>query len=182
MTQKQNDLQQWYFQEFSKYSPLLSKQNCSSFWKALWYSKRDMTWSCEFTALARSWIHKNFFPAGQFSKWKTARTVGWVGQNLYLFSLQIVNCGEQHCRGLTMFLRFPRLAAAPGQPQQLLAVRFLASGHCCLLRQNADHQGASMVEKYSEEPLMLWNRGLRTTGLSAASSIHTTFAYFDGMP
>ena len=36
-------------------------------------------------------------------------------------------CGEQRCHGVTMFLCFLRLAAAPGQPRQFLPELFLCS-------------------------------------------------------
>ena len=36
--------------------------------------------------------------------------------------------------------------------------------------------------KLHETTTLLWNPGRRTTGLSPASSIHTIFACFDGMP
>lgn len=74
------------------------------FLKALWYSKEGMPWS-QFTAPARSSILKNL-PARPVFKAKTNRKQNnnrkrqqsglyqwWVGQDMQIFSLQILNCG-----------------------------------------------------------------------------------------
>ena len=93
-------------------------------------------------------------------------------------------CGKQHCHGVTMVLWLPRLVS-------LLESRnnfwqhcscVVAAGHCCLLWQNVDHQGSSMVEKYSEEPLLALKSRSEDDGLSPASSSHTIVACFEDMP
>ena len=47
------------FTGFSKYFPWLSTQGCSRWWDCI----GGMRWSCEFTALARSWTRENVSPA-----------------------------------------------------------------------------------------------------------------------
>ena len=47
--------------------------------------------------------------------------------------LQPFLCWEQHCHGVTLFMWFPLLVAAPGRPRQLLPALFLFSGDWSLL-------------------------------------------------
>lgn len=56
----------------------------------------------------------------------------------------------------------------------------VVTDHCCLLGQDVDHQGSSIVGTYSDEPLLA--QIIRMTGLSSASSIGTTFACSEGVP
>ena len=52
----------------------------------------------------------------------------------------------QHCRGVATFLWFPRLVAAPGQPDNVLQYRCSCTpvaGRCCLPGQNVDQHGCN---------------------------------------
>ena len=78
---------------------------------------------------------KTSFQQGQFSKWNTTKSHVVLSQGCRAGGAGLVTfrpidtelwpllTGEQHCHGVTMFLWFSRLVAAPGQPQQLLAAR-----------------------------------------------------------
>ena len=92
-------------------------------------------------------------------------------------------CGEQHCQRVTMFLWFPHSVTAPGQLQQLLAVLFQCQQWWLVIVSSgrmSTTTGPAWLKNILKSRFLLWNPGLRTTGLYPASVVHTVFAWFEG--
>ena len=150
------------------------------------YSKGGMPYSCEFTALWRSWIHKNVLPARPILKVEKKKKAShmmlsqgcWVGGVwLLTFLLQDAElwpllCRKQHCYGVIPLLWF-HLWLMPLVRENNLGRMLTTSS-------------PAWLKNVAKSCLLHWNPGLwmdnSLTSLSLASSIHTLFACYEGMP